>query len=120
MNCYHYKKNNYRWRNYTLYLSTDERKKWKTSDKGKQQTTCGITSGNIPELTILAIIINKEEELEEVDIYLSSSSDNIKSSSRHLNSAYSWHLNSEKNIFVSQITKSSARIEYANRDYPLA
>lgn len=109
MNCYHCKKDGHGWRDCTLHLSTDEGKKWKASDKGKQWTIRGTTSDNIQELASLAITVDKEEESEEVDICLSSTSDNIKSSSWHLDSACSRHLTSEKNVFVGQITKSSAK-----------
>lgn len=98
----------------------DKGKKWKTSDKGKQWTTRSTTFDNNQELAALAIAVDEEKESEEVDICLSSTSHNIKSLSWHLDSAYSQHLTSEKNVFIDQITKSSAKIECANRDYLLA
>lgn len=93
------------------------KKKCKASNKGKKQITCDTTSDNIPKLVLLAIAINKKEELEEVYNCLSSTSDNIKFLSQYFDSIYLWHLTSEKNVFISQITKFSAKIECTNRDY---
>ena len=45
---------------------------------------------------------------------------NIKSSSWHLDSVYSWHFTLEQNVFIGRLKKSSTKIEYANRNYFLA
>lgn len=113
----YYKKDSHGERNCILYLLMDKGKKWKASNKNKQWTTCDTISDNIQELTSLAIIADKGDESEEINICLSSTNDNIMSSSCHLDSAYSQYLTSEKNMIVGQITKFLPRIECTNRDY---
>lgn len=60
------------------------------------------------------MVVKEKEKPENVDICLTSSNDNIKSSSWHLNSPYSRYLTSEKNIFNNHLTMSLSKIEYVN------
>ena len=71
INCYHCKNDGHGWRDCTLYLATEEGKKWKASDKGKLWAARGTPSNNVQELASLAIAVD-EDESEEDDICLSS------------------------------------------------
>lgn len=55
----------------TLYLATEEEKKWKANDKGKMWAARDTSSNNVPELASLAIVVDKDET-DEVDICLGS------------------------------------------------
>ena len=90
MNCFHCKKDGYRWRDCTLYLATEEGKKWKASGKDKlwathsttsNTATCGTTPDTVHELALLAVAAD-EDESEEVDICLSSICDHVLEASQ--------------------------------------
>lgn len=74
INCFHCKKDDHGWRNCTLYLATDQGKKWKTSDKSKLWPARDTLSNTIQELILLAVTVD-EDESEKVDICLSSTND---------------------------------------------
>lgn len=61
INCYYCKKNNYGQKNYTLYVAIKEKKKQKSSDKGKLWAAYSISSNNIQKLASLVITINKDK-----------------------------------------------------------
>lgn len=46
IDCYYYRKDGHGWRDCTLYLVTEEGRKWKASDKGKQWAARGTNSDN--------------------------------------------------------------------------
>lgn len=71
INCYHCKKDGHGWRDCTLYLATEEGKKWKAGDKGKMWAARGASSNNVQELASLALAVD-EDESDEVDICLGS------------------------------------------------
>ena len=71
INCFHCKKNGHGWRDCTLYLTTEEEKKWKASDKRKLWAARYKPSNTIQELALLGVAVDKDES-EEVDICLGS------------------------------------------------
>ena len=81
INCFHCKKDGHGWRDCTLYFATEERKKWKASDKGKLWAARSTSSNTVQELASLAIAVD-EDEPEEVDICLSSTHDHIVEASQ--------------------------------------
>ncbi len=62
-------------------MATEEGKKWKASDKYKLWAARGIPSNTVEELASLAIAVD-EDELEEVDIFLSSNNDHVVEASQ--------------------------------------
>ncbi len=74
INCFHCKKDDDGWRNCTLFLATEQGKKWRASDKGKLWPACDTLSNTIQELTLLAVTVD-EDKSEKVDICLSSTDD---------------------------------------------
>ena len=90
MNCFHCKKDGHRWRDYTLYLATEEGKKWKAIGKSKLWATCdtisntairSTTPDTLHELASFVVAV-EEDESEKVDICLSSTSDYVLEASQ--------------------------------------
>ncbi len=81
INCFHCKEDGHGWRDCTLYLTTEEGKKWKASDKGKLWAAHGTPSNTIQELASLAVAVD-EDKSEKVDICLGSTDDNAVDASQ--------------------------------------
>ncbi len=67
INCFYYKNNGHAWRDCTLQLATETRKKWKASDKSELYAANGTLFNTIQELLSFAVTVD-EDESEQVNI----------------------------------------------------